>query len=230
MTAFHAALAAAQAAVSPLSKDGKNEHHKYRYTTSEAVIDEGRSALSANGLSLICQRAFVSHEDVVETLTTQDGEVKDRTARHYMLTACYRLFGHGEQVEISSETPIIPEKGRPLDKALAAAKTYDLAYTLRSLLLIPRSDALAREAEVDQRDDRQPSARVVATEKAIQLISDQSVDVAGLFDAATDQASYDFAVAAATKAFFGVGPDDPKRIAARAALKRAQDRIPGAKS
>lgn len=221
MTAFHAALAAAQAAVSPLSKDGKNEHHKYRYTTSEAVIDEGRSALSANGLSLICQRAFVSHEDVVETLTTQDGEVKDRPARHYMLTACYRLFGHGEQVEISSETPIIPEKGRPLDKALAAAKTYDLAYTLRSLLLIPRSDALAREAEVDQRRDDAPRAEV-APPRA-------DVDIAAMFDAATDQASYDAAVAAATKAFRGVSMDDPKRLAARAALNRAQDRIAGAK-
>ncbi len=221
MSAFHAALAAAQGAVSPLAKDGKNEHHRYRYTTSEAVIDEGRSALSANGLSLICQRAFVSHEDVVESVLTSDGEPKDRPARHYMLTACYRLFGHGEQVEITSETPIIPEKGRPLDKALAAAKTYDLAYTLRSLLLIPRSDALARDAEVDQRDDR----------RAISDVSTPAAapDVAALFDAATDQASYDAAVAAATRAFRGVSMDDPKRLAARAALNRAQDRIAGTK-
>lgn len=219
MTAFHAALAAAQASVSALARDGKNEHHRYRYTTSEAVIDEGRSALSANGLALICTRAFVSYEDVVETVT-QDGEQRDRTARHYMLTTCYRLLGHGELIEISSETPIIPEKGRPLDKALAAAKTYDLAYTLRSILLIPRSDALAREAEVDQRDDRRAEVPATAAPRS-------DVDIAALFDAVTDQAAYDAVVTAAAAAFRGVGADDPRRIAARAALKRAQDRIGG---
>lgn len=218
--AFQAALAAAQASVSALARDGKNEHHRYRYTTSEAVIDEGRSALSSNGLALVCTRAVMSHEDVIETVTTQDGEVRDRTARHYTLVANYLLVGHGDAVEITSETPVLPEKGRPLDKALAAAKTYDLAYTLRSLLLIPRSDALAREAEVDQRDDRRAEAPTSTAPRS-------DVDIAAMFDAATDQAGYDAAVTAAAAAFRGVGPDDPKRIAARSALKRAQDRIGG---
>lgn len=218
--AFQAALAAAQASVSALAKDGKNEHHRYRYTTSEAVIDEGRSALSSNGLALVCTRAVMSHEDVIETVTTQDGEVRERTARHYTLCASYLLVGHGDAVEVTSETPILPEKGRPLDKAMAAAKTYDLAYTLRSLLLIPRSDALAREAEVDQRDDRRTEAPAAAAPRP-------DVDIAAMLDAATDQAGYDAAVTAAAAAFRGVGPDDPKRIAARAALKRAQDRIGG---
>ena len=218
--AFQAALAAAQAAVSPLARDGRNEHHRYRYTTSEAVIDEGRSALSSNGLALVCTRAVLSHEDVIETVTTQDGELRERTARHYMLTANYLLVGHGDTLEIMSETPAIPEKGRPLDKALAAAKTYDLAYTLRSILLIPRSDALAREAEADQRDDRRADVPAAAAPRP-------DVDIAAMFDAATDQAGYDAAVTAAAAAFRGVGPDDPKRIAARVALKRAQDRIGG---
>src|SRR5258707_6928030 len=50
---------------------------------------------------------------------------------------------------IESETPIVEDKSRPMDKAVATALTYNLGYTLRGLLLLPRV-----EDEVDQRDDR----------------------------------------------------------------------------
>ena len=49
----------------------------------------------------------------------------------------------------SNAFPIIEDKGRPLDKALAGALTTSLAYYLRDLLLIPKQD----ENQVDKRDD-----------------------------------------------------------------------------
>jgi len=201
-----AALAAAQADVSPLAKDGRNDHHRYRYTTSEAVIDEARRALAAHGLALLCVRAELHHEDVVETAASADGELRERPARHYTLRAVYVLAHGSERLELTSETPLAPERGRPLDKSVAAAKTYDLAYTLRAVLLIPRSDALAAAAEVDQRDDRE-------------------VDVVAVFDAAATRAAYDSAVALAASALAGVGADDPRRVEARAAMRRARERV-----
>jgi hypothetical protein len=53
-------------------------------------------------------------------------------------------------MEIKSVTPIVPGKGRPSDKAVACAKTYDLRYMLRVLLLLPQVE---EEIEPDTRDD-----------------------------------------------------------------------------
>ena len=59
------------------------------------------------------------------------------------------------------ETPIIPDKGRPMDKAVATARTYALGYMLRDLLLLPRVEP---SADVDARDDRghEPKRRAKA--------------------------------------------------------------------
>jgi hypothetical protein len=46
--------------------------------------------------------------------------------------------------------PAIPEKGRPLDKAVAASLTSSMGYWLRDLLLLPRGNELS----MDNRDDR----------------------------------------------------------------------------
>ena len=59
--------------------------------------------------------------------------------------------------------PVLPEKGRPIDKAEAGARTYALSYFLRDLLLIPRVD---EGSDVDQRDDRDRSGRATAPRPA----------------------------------------------------------------
>ncbi len=51
----------------------------------------------------------------------------------------------------SVQMPVLPEKGRPVDKAEATALTYSLGYVLRGLLKIPRT---ADADDLDQRDDR----------------------------------------------------------------------------
>ena len=218
-----AAIAAAQRDVEALARDGKNEHHRYRYTTSEAVIDEARRALSAHGLALFCLRADLHHEDVVETTTSEHGEVRDRSTRIHTLRALYLLTHESATQEIFSETPVIPEKGRPLDKALAAAKTYDLAYTLRSLLLIPRSDALAREADVDQRDDRATPAPATRTAPPA---GDAERLIAQL-DAATTRDDLDRAMALASS-IRDLPKDHPTRLRASAARAAAMVRIEAA--
>jgi hypothetical protein len=129
-----AALVKAQHSVRPVEKDSKNSYHQYKYASSEDVISEARSALSNNGLAFAVTAYRISH-----------GETG------MMLHASY-VLAHlsGECLEVQSETPIIPEKGRPEDKATAAAETYNLAYTLRGLLLIERVE---EGVNADARDD-----------------------------------------------------------------------------
>ena len=55
---------------------------------------------------------------------------------------------------------VIPGKGRPLDKSLAAALTYVQGYALRGLLNIPRTDTAD---DVDQRDDTAHKPRTAWT-------------------------------------------------------------------
>lgn len=136
-----AALVTAQSNARSVGKDKTNTFHKYAYASAEAIIDEARAALTSAGLALCSAgRRFAQ-------LTAQ-GE-KDPIGR---VEITYRLVHtSGEAHEFTSSTFVIPEKGRPADKAESAAVTSDLAYTLRGLLLLPR-DAEGG-ASVDGRDD-----------------------------------------------------------------------------
>jgi hypothetical protein len=147
--ALAAGLVEAQRHVGRVGKEGKNAHHGYRYATAEDMIDEARAALSAGGLALIARSHDI--EDWVPSPVTDERGQLIREDREIAVRITYSLtHASGEALEIVSRTPVMPEKGRPWDKALAVAKTYDLAYTLRSLLLIPRGDD---GGGVDQRDD-----------------------------------------------------------------------------
>lgn len=125
------ALVQAQKIARAVGKDKSNSFHRYKYASAEAMIEEARGALAESGLAFRC----------IDSLVLL-GEIP-------LLRLTYSLSHiSGESEAITSTTPIIEEKGRPLDKAVATAKTYDLGYTLRGLLLLPRV-----EEEVDQRDD-----------------------------------------------------------------------------
>lgn len=130
-----AALVKAQRSVKALEKDGDNKHHGYYYTTSEAVIDEGRKALSENGL-----------EFDEATVATEWERVPPIVHIKYLLS-----HESGESRAFEIDWPVLEGKGRPLDKALAGSLTTALAYKLRGLLLIPRSDNIA---DMNKRDDR----------------------------------------------------------------------------
>lgn len=128
-----AALVTAQKAAHAVEKGSKNTFHRYAYASAEDVIEASRKALAAGDLALL-------------PLGYEVSEDCGRLRARYAL-----LHASGDKLELSSETPVVPEKGRPLDKAVATAKTYDLSYLLRGLLLLPRVE---EGTEVDARDDR----------------------------------------------------------------------------
>lgn len=139
-TALAAALAAAQKQAKAVQQDGHNQTHGYKYASAEAIIEESRDALSAHGLSLV-RVASVLHrlpEPIEHVATNRRGETQA-----FRIPALYQrtdllLHEGGESLTLQTEWPIIPEAGRPFDKATAAADTASLGYLLRDLLLLPR--------------------------------------------------------------------------------------------
>lgn len=139
---FSAALAKAVLAVRNAAKDSKNAFHKYAYTSTEGMIVACREALSDNGITLTRCKSSV-------TMTTDPAMLMCRfIVRH--------SGGYTELIEI--QWPVIPEKGRPFDKALAASLTSSLGYVLRDLLLVPRQD---EDEHMDKRDDRTHDPNVI---------------------------------------------------------------------
>lgn len=131
------ALLEAQKKVEGAPKDGTNEYHKYQYTTAEEMITICRKALADAGL--VVYRPSWRHTPATETTPPQ--------------IECQMVLAHpasGDVQEYTYTFPAIPEKGRPLDKAVAAALTSSMGYWLRDLLLVPRGNELS----MDNRDDR----------------------------------------------------------------------------
>lgn len=150
-------LHAAQKAIRSVAHDGKNTHQGYRYTSSEAIIEEARAALGAAGLSLsIVSAELLPAEYAVETVNRR-GEVSRFEAR-MILRSTFRLScvdGSGPfDVMTQTDWPVTPEAGRPFDKAVAAARTASLGYMLRDLLLIPRGE----DGTAIDGNDRDPEA------------------------------------------------------------------------
>jgi len=143
-----AALAAAQAAAAAVEKDARNAHMRYDYASAEAIIGEARAALASAGVAVIPLSAVVS--------TIADG--LPGWTPNAMLRAVWRVSYGGEHIDLDTEWPILIEKGRPADKALAGARTASLGYFLRDLLLLPRVEKGA-EMDDDARTPEAPSAR-----------------------------------------------------------------------
>lgn len=137
------ALLAAQKALPSVGKDAKNSFHHYSYVSAEAMIGACRDALHGAGLTV--RRAGWKFDG------SPEGGIVNST---FVLT-------HGPTGEsVSDEIAwiCVPEKGRPIDKAMAGALTSSLGYYLRDLLLVPRED----ESEMDRRDDTKYEPRKTA--------------------------------------------------------------------
>lgn len=140
--ALSKALLEAQKIVEAVGKDSQNAFHKYSYASSEAIITEARRCLNEAGV-LVRRGAW--------SLFMFEGQ------QMALMTFHVSHPESGESFTDNVEFPIVPDKGRPLDKALSAALTTAQSYYLRDLLLIPRVDE-----EVDKRDDtnHQPPKQV----------------------------------------------------------------------
>jgi hypothetical protein len=125
------AMLAAQKQAQAVDKGSVNSFHRYKYASAEAIIAEARQALTSAGI-------------VVSAIGwSSDG---NRVAVKYLVA-----HESGECIVSTCSTAVVPDKGRPLDKAESTALTYNLGYFLRGFLLLPRVDP---SAEVDSRDDR----------------------------------------------------------------------------
>ena len=123
-----AALIEARRQCRAVEKDSTNTFHKYKYASSEAIIEEAKAALDSSGIAVIPVELSVNGH-------TKEGEDRFELSRKFLLEHV-----SGEQRLCACNWPICPEKGRPLDKATAIADTLSLAYFLRDLLMMPRVD------------------------------------------------------------------------------------------
>ena len=130
-----AALLKAQQGIESVKKDATNSFHRYNYTSAEEMIGACRKALHDHGL-VATRATWGIDKDVGEFGSI----VSTMTLMH---------ADSGERIDAPITWPIVPEKGRPMDKAIAAALTSSLSYWLRDLLMLPRE-----EEGMDKRDDR----------------------------------------------------------------------------
>ena len=134
-----AGLIEAIRACQSVAPDKRNNFHGYNYTSSEAIIEEGKAALLKGGLVLLPVEASVV------------GSEREGPDRFELVRILVLMHTSGESAPLKVTWPIYVDKGKPLDKATAAADTLSLAYLLRDLLLMVR---VAPDDEVSGRDDR----------------------------------------------------------------------------
>lgn len=141
--ALAAALAQAQARARAVEKDAQNTFHRYAYASAEAILGEAKHALEGTGLALVPQN------DSVAASPAAEGQPVSWVLTRGLLL----VHSSGESIYLTTSWPIVPDKGRPLDKAVASARTTSLAYLLRDLLLMPRV-AEGEDMDHASRDDR----------------------------------------------------------------------------
>ena len=135
-----AALAKAQAELRGVANDARNQHHRYTYTSAEALIAAVTDAIAPHGLAWVCLRQ----------------SVQDRIAR------CEFAIVHESGAELSpivAELEIVPGKGRPGDKAALAAYTECHAYALRGAFNIPRAEPNPIAGRDDSKHEPAPMRR-----------------------------------------------------------------------
>lgn len=171
------ALAVAQANARSVDKDSKNEFHKYKYASAEALIREAKESLAVAGLAVMPMTSRI-----VPVEKEPFGAIENKGGAVGMLKASWMIVhGGGGSMELSLEWPIVPEKGRPIDKAVAAAHTASLGYLLRDLLQLPRVeegtglDDDSRDREREERRAEKPQERPA---KAAPKISARDVEMA----------------------------------------------------
>jgi len=155
---FHDALHAAQATIGSISKDARNDFQHYDYVSAETMITECRSVLLDNGI--------VMSAGDVECIPFASGDHGDAVLVRQ--TTVFSFKGEHPEIErpitvmkVTRDWPAVPQKGRPLDKAVASALTAGLSYTLRDFLLIPRIDDGRSEMDHSSRQPK-PHHRPVA--------------------------------------------------------------------
>lgn len=181
---IRAALLVAQMSVDAIAKDSRNSFHNYAYVSADGMIGAARAALHVAGLVVRRSRWELSADGCTVASTFEC---------HYPPT--------GETWTDAVSWPIVVEKGRPIDKAVAGALTTSFGYWLRDLLALPRED---ESVSMDRRDDR-----VAQTERGFRAEQAAQRDAA---KARTTRSGINDRVAAANAA--GKAPPAPAKASA----------------
>lgn len=140
--ALFAALAKAQENARTVKKEGRNTQARYLYATADDMIAAGRKAREGTGLSL---------------LTTWTVEPSDTPGEYGNQWVCGRVAIHwvlchteGGWLSGTAYVDAIGSRGRPPDKAIAAALTYGEGFVERGLMRFDRDE---NPEDVDQREE-----------------------------------------------------------------------------
>lgn len=148
---LYAAIAEAQRVARGVEKSSVNPFHRYHYAGTEAMILEAKDAMAQTGLALVIVSSRIYSDG-----TRLEGEKgKEREAPQHFIASRWRVL-HKDGGSLDTEEvcwPIVPEKGRPLDKATAAARTASLGYMLRDVLMLARVEE-GTDLDHPSRDDR----------------------------------------------------------------------------
>lgn len=144
---FAAALVAAQGKMKALVKDKAS--YVAKFVSTERVIQESKEVLSECGLAVVAVGSQMDKGELVD-VENKEGMIVQRPS-WTLRTTFHVVHESGFYQPMSFDMAVIPEKGKPLDKAVASASTFSWGYFLRGLLMIPR---VGSEQEVDERDDR----------------------------------------------------------------------------
>jgi hypothetical protein len=155
-TSLYAALAKAQAMVHGIEKDARNQFHKYNYVSAEMMIREAKEILSAHHLALIPTGSTL--DGPIALGETDSDYAKNARCAGVIRASWLVVHKDGGSHAMGCDWPVAPEKGRPIDKAVAAARTASLSYLLRDLLQIPRVEE-GTDLDHDSRDPPQHQQR-----------------------------------------------------------------------
>lgn len=164
-TKLHEAIATAQSEAHAVEKDARNQFHRYNYVSAEAMIGDAKKVLAKNGLALVPQGFdLVPNPGLMLDTTSRSGEKTHHDAAGVLRASWLLLHKAGGSLQMSLAWPVVPEAGRPLDKAVAAARTASLNYLLRDLLQFPRVEE-GTELDEDSRDRAQEPPRQAPPQK-----------------------------------------------------------------
>lgn len=156
-----AGLVRARRAVKAVEKQATNTHQKYKYASADAIMAEALSALSEAGLTFSTLAWAVGTVERQRSIATEGGEIVTVPEVGLRLRCTHVLAAEdGACVVVTTDDAILPQNGRPEDKATFGTLTESYAYALRGLLGIPRVDeSISVSGRDDTRETTAPAAR-----------------------------------------------------------------------
>jgi hypothetical protein len=183
MTQLLAGLAEGQRIARNVEKTSLNPFHRYHYAGTEAMILEAKETMGAVGLALIPRGARM-----FSLGTRSEGDPKAPREVPQLFLAKRWSLAHkaGGLLELEEQVwPVVPEKGRPLDKAVAAADTASLGYLLRNVLMLARVEEgtdLDHPSRDEHRGRQQHDDRDPRDDGPALMSTDQRAEITRLFD------------------------------------------------